>query len=774
MDDAFPVRGRQRRADLRDDRLHLLERQRPALQARRQRLALQQLEHDVRRAVRQRVEVQHLDDVRVAEARPDLRLAPEARQHRRVGGAEQQHLDHDALAGQPQVLRLPHRAHPALSEQARDLVRLGDDDAGPQAHRRRARAGARRRRAGSCRRLAPGRHRPVAPVDRLRRYGRILGRIQRAGRHVEAAIIDSFRSRSTAALRRRGSPTVTIDLQRPPSVGAFCCTEDWRAQTRRLARSGAQARLGPVLRVREGRLPGGPERAALAAARRVGRLGRALSHQLPRVRRRPAREGGVGRRGARGGRPRRGLPAARRGLARGPEAARRDAAARRVRGGGRQPARGALRSRQRVAIGGAARRARRDAPHADPAPAHARSRALGSAVRLDAQVLPHQQLGRDRRAPPRRRAAARRPTRSSSRSRPTSCSRPASPTCSSSGSRRSRTASATRCSRRWWAASRATRRATRRSARPCSRPSSKHDRAYAQYLLDKWFWRSWLLFAVVTGFAMDYLTPLEHRTQLVQGVHARVGARSVPALARRVRPRAPVVLGHLPRGPRQLSPHGLRERVHLPRVGLVRLRRARARRSAPGCARSIRASWPDFDPIWERITDRWRAADPGNDFAVHGTAIVVVLRSLPARAVGRHAARQHRQRSGSRRAPLHLLLEPCRWIFEQEPERYAGHKDVVKRVLAGEAPANLVALVQRYFGLDYDTWGKDAFGGDYPWLARPARSEGGPHDPALRLSRRRHDRAPRAGARPTTRSPSSRASCRRRRGCAPRSTGRSR
>src|SRR6185312_5113067 len=39
------------------------------------------------------------------------------------------------------------------------------------------------------------------------------------------------------------------------------------------------------------------------------------------------------------------------------------------------------------------------------------------------------------------------------------------------------------------------------------------DRAYAQYLLDKWFWRSWLLFAIVTGFAMDYLTPLEHRRQ---------------------------------------------------------------------------------------------------------------------------------------------------------------------------------------------------------------------------------------------------------------------
>jgi len=37
------------------------------------------------------------------------------------------------------------------------------------------------------------------------------------------------------------------------------------------------------------------------------------------------------------------------------------------------------------------------------------------------------------------------------------------------------------------------------------------DRPLAQRLCDKWFWRSWLLFAVVTGFAMDYLTPLAER-----------------------------------------------------------------------------------------------------------------------------------------------------------------------------------------------------------------------------------------------------------------------
>src|SRR5436190_9872119 len=48
---------------------------------------------------------------------------------------------------------------------------------------------------------------------------------------------------------------------------------------------------------------------------------------------------------------------------------------------------------------------------------------------------------------------------------------------------------------------------------PVLRKLVEHDRAYAQYLVDKWFWRAWLFFAVVTGFAMDYLTPLKERKQ---------------------------------------------------------------------------------------------------------------------------------------------------------------------------------------------------------------------------------------------------------------------
>jgi toluene monooxygenase system protein A len=131
-------------------------------------------------------------------------------------------------------------------------------------------------------------------------------------------------------------------------------------------------------------------------------------------------------------------------------------------------------------------------------------------------------------------------------------------------------------------------------------------------------------------------------------------------------------------------------------------------------------SWGELDGIWERISARWQEVDAGNDFAVHGTAIVsfcdlcqlVLSNGTPA-----HNSAVVVEHAGKKRI---FCSEPCRWIFEREPERYAGHTEIVKRVLAGEAPGNLVALLQQYFGLSYDDWGKDAYRGRYPWMTKVA------------------------------------------------------
>jgi len=129
------------------------------------------------------------------------------------------------------------------------------------------------------------------------------------------------------------------------------------------------------------------------------------------------------------------------------------------------------------------------------------------------------------------------------------------------------------------------------------------------------------------------------------------------------------------------------------------------------------ASFPEFEPIWASISERWRTADPGLDFAVHGTAIVsfcnlcglVLSHGTPS-----HNDAEVLDHQGRRHV---FCSKVCRYLFEKEPERYARHHDVVKRVLCGEAPGNLLAFLG-YSGLSFDDWGKDALRGEYDWLER--------------------------------------------------------
>ena len=44
--------------------------------------------------------------------------------------------------------------------------------------------------------------------------------------------------------------------------------------------------------------------------------------------------------------------------------------------------------------------------------------------------------------------------------------------------------------------------------------------------------------------------------------------------------------------------------------------------------------------------------------------------------------------------------------------------DIVKRILAGEAPPNLLELLRKYFSLTPETWGKDLQRGGYAWIQR--------------------------------------------------------
>jgi toluene monooxygenase system protein A len=243
------------------------------------------------------------------------------------------------------------------------------------------------------------------------------------------------------------------------------------------------------------------------------------------------------------------------------------------------------------------------------------------------------------------------------------------------------------------------------------------DPAYAQALLDKWFWRSWQLIAVVTGFAMDYLTPLEHRQQSFKEFVDEWVIQQFRASLARFGLSTPWYRDDF-----------LKARDYYHHMVYVSAYTYRATTwfnfVMPGpderawLAVKYPESWPQVAPLWDRIESKWRTCDPGVDFGVHGTAIVTFCNLCQLVLCGgtpQHNTANTLVHEGRK----HIFCSaPCRRIFEQDPARYAGHKDIVKRVLAGDAPGNVIELITRYFHLDYDTWGKDAYGGVYPWLTR--------------------------------------------------------
>jgi toluene monooxygenase system protein A len=123
-----------------------------------------------------------------------------------------------------------------------------------------------------------------------------------------------------------------------------------------------------------------------------------------------------------------------------------------------------------------------------------------------------------------------------------------------------------------------------------------------------------------------------------------------------------------------------------------------------------------FEPVWSRLEERWREAGPGVEWHSHGTTPIGFC-ELCQLVLACGTPEENASVCLVRGEQKHIFCsEPCRWIFEQDVDRYANHKDVVKRILVGDAPANVLELVRRYFDLDAEVRGKDVTRGRYEWL----------------------------------------------------------
>jgi toluene monooxygenase system protein A len=250
----------------------------------------------------------------------------------------------------------------------------------------------------------------------------------------------------------------------------------------------------------------------------------------------------------------------------------------------------------------------------------------------------------------------------------------------------------------------------------------KEDREYCQRLVDKWFWRSWRLFSIVTGFMMDYLTPVEHRKysfkEFIQEWVLDQFVSSLTKLGLKKPWYWDQFLDSI-----EIYHHSVYVSAYTYRATVWFNMLLPSNEERAWLAEKYPKYWQQIEAVWRQVENKWENSDPNVEFAVHGTSIVGFCNLCQIILSGGTPQKNSAVSLSIGDKNYIFCSEPCRQIFLNELDRYQNHDDLVKRVLNNQAPGNLMAMLTQYFGLDYESWGKDLKQGDYPWLNRIDQSK---------------------------------------------------
>jgi toluene monooxygenase system protein A len=236
-----------------------------------------------------------------------------------------------------------------------------------------------------------------------------------------------------------------------------------------------------------------------------------------------------------------------------------------------------------------------------------------------------------------------------------------------------------------------------------------------QYLIDKMWWRSWRLFIPLTGAAMEYLTPLRARTrsfkEFMEEWVIDQFSKSLAAYGLKRPWFWDLFIEELDWAHHsfQLGLYAYRTTLWFDVPMPDQQEREWLGQKYPGWGAT-------FGPIWERLRREW---DRDGEAATMAYALPVIcnLCQLPTVFIRPGHNTACTLKAGERKYVF--CSEPCRWIFEQEQARFAGHLSLADRIATGLAPAKLTAL-HRWMGLNppVDT-GKDLQRGLDQWRLEP-------------------------------------------------------
>jgi 1,2-phenylacetyl-CoA epoxidase catalytic subunit len=240
-----------------------------------------------------------------------------------------------------------------------------------------------------------------------------------------------------------------------------------------------------------------------------------------------------------------------------------------------------------------------------------------------------------------------------------------------------------------------------------------HDPQRAQTILDVAFWRATRLFQTLTGPAMDYYTPLAQRKMSFKEFMLEW-----------------IVNHH----ERILSDYGLQkpwyweeflasldQGHHAMHIGTWYWRPTLFWKPNAGVSKAERRwlneKYPNWDDdwgvLWDEIINNLNRGTPENTGPLTLPALCN-LTQLPLGSSGnRHTLDEHTTTYNGRL--YHFDSAVSKWCFEQDPDRYAGHMNVVDRFIAGMIqPMSLEGGLQ-WMGITPEVMGDDAYG--YRWAS---------------------------------------------------------
>jgi hypothetical protein len=239
----------------------------------------------------------------------------------------------------------------------------------------------------------------------------------------------------------------------------------------------------------------------------------------------------------------------------------------------------------------------------------------------------------------------------------------------------------------------------------------EHDPDRAQRALDVAFWRSFRLFQVLTGPAMDYYTPLDQRKMSFKEFMLEWVVNHHERILEDYGLKKPWYWDRFL--------YSLENGHHAMHLGLWFWRPTLFWKPKAGVSKDERAwlseKYPTWEQnwgvLWDEIIANVNAGRIEDTLPLTLPALCNVTQLPLGTAMPRHDLTPHQLVYKGRLYSFDS--EISQWCFEQDPERYAGHKNLVDRFIEGAIQPPDLGGALAYMGLTPDVMGDDV--NAYAW-----------------------------------------------------------